>query len=128
MADGDQADDKTIPDDAVIWRRVTPDQAKTTDDGLIPTPSAFRDSSDSPMSAILAADSSTERALGACPDNGVVGITAGASAPEELVQELITRLGDFGEVALTNMEGVEENITFKLPSELKDAVRTQDHA
>ncbi|MBT7944019.1 MAG: 4-hydroxy-3-methylbut-2-enyl diphosphate reductase [Alphaproteobacteria bacterium] len=58
----------------------------------------------------------------------IVGITAGASAPEELVQELITRLGDFGEVALTNMEGVEENITFKLPSELKDAVRTQDHA
>jgi len=77
MADGDQADDKTIPDEAVIWRRVAPDQAKPTDEGLIPTPSAFRDSSDSPMSAILAADSTTERALGECPDNGVVGITAG---------------------------------------------------
>ncbi|NQV84488.1 MAG: 4-hydroxy-3-methylbut-2-enyl diphosphate reductase [Rhodospirillales bacterium] len=58
----------------------------------------------------------------------IVGITAGASAPEELVQELITRLGDFGEVKLTNMEGVEENITFKLPSELKDAVHQRKHA
>ncbi|MBC8337588.1 MAG: 4-hydroxy-3-methylbut-2-enyl diphosphate reductase [Alphaproteobacteria bacterium] len=50
----------------------------------------------------------------------IVGISAGASAPEELVQELITRLGDFGEVNLTPLNGVEENITFKLPRELKD--------
>ena len=58
----------------------------------------------------------------------IVGITAGASAPEELVQELITRLGDFGQVVLTKMDGVEENITFKLPRELKDAVRQQERA
>ena len=60
--------------------------------------------------------------------NGVniVGITAGASAPEELVQELITRLGDFGKVNLTELEGVEESITFKLPRELKDAVSQQN--
>ena len=56
----------------------------------------------------------------------IVGITAGASAPEELVQELITRLCDFGKVKLTNLDGVEENIIFKLPRELKDAVRQQD--
>ena len=55
----------------------------------------------------------------------IVGITAGASAPEELVQELITRLSDFGNVQLTNLDGVEENITFKLPRELKDAVSNQ---
>jgi 4-hydroxy-3-methylbut-2-enyl diphosphate reductase len=58
----------------------------------------------------------------------IVGITAGASAPEELVQELITRLNGFGEVELTKLEGVEENITFKLPRELKDAVRQQKSA
>jgi len=52
----------------------------------------------------------------------IVGITAGASAPEELVQELIARLDDFGTVTLKKLDGVEENITFKLPSELKDAV------
>ena len=53
----------------------------------------------------------------------IVGVTAGASAPEELVQEVITRLGDFAEVKLTKLDGVEENITFKLPRELKEAVR-----
>ena len=58
----------------------------------------------------------------------IVGITAGASAPEELVQELITRLSDFGKVKLTKLDGVEENITFKLPRELKDAVNQQGKA
>jgi 4-hydroxy-3-methylbut-2-enyl diphosphate reductase len=58
----------------------------------------------------------------------IVGITAGASAPEELVQELITRLSGFGEVELTKLKGVEENITFKLPRELKDAVLQQKSA
>ena len=48
-----------------------------------------------------------------------VGITAGASAPEELVQELIRRLGDFGETRVESLAGVEENIVFKLPKELK---------
>ena len=53
----------------------------------------------------------------------IVGVTAGASAPEELVQEVIARLGDFAEVTLKKVHGVEENITFKLPRELKEAVR-----
>ncbi|MAF96940.1 MAG: 4-hydroxy-3-methylbut-2-enyl diphosphate reductase [Rhodospirillaceae bacterium] len=56
-------------------------------------------------------------------DVDIVGVTAGASAPEELVQEVIARLGDFAEVKLKKLEGVEENITFKLPRELKEAVR-----
>ena len=50
---------------------------------------------------------------------GTVGITAGASAPEELVQELIRRLGDFGDTRVESLTGVEENIVFKLPKELK---------
>jgi 4-hydroxy-3-methylbut-2-en-1-yl diphosphate reductase len=48
----------------------------------------------------------------------VVGITAGASAPEELVQELIARLGDFGDVMLEELSGAEEKMQFKLPREL----------
>jgi len=56
-------------------------------------------------------------------DVNIVGVTAGASAPEELVQEVIARLGDFAEVKLTKVHGVEENITFKLPRELEEAVR-----
>ena len=50
-----------------------------------------------------------------------VGITAGASAPEELVQELIDRLGDMFDVTVTDLDGIEENVTFRLPRELLDA-------
>ena len=50
-----------------------------------------------------------------------VGVTAGASAPEELVQGLVDRLGDAFDVALTVLDGVEENVAFKLPQELYDA-------
>ena len=49
-----------------------------------------------------------------------VGITAGASAPEELVQGLVVRLGELFEIAVTSLEGIEENITFRLPRELGD--------
>jgi 4-hydroxy-3-methylbut-2-enyl diphosphate reductase len=50
-----------------------------------------------------------------------VGITAGASAPEALVQELIERLREFGDVEFVDFEGIQENVTFKLPSELREA-------
>ena len=49
-----------------------------------------------------------------------VGITAGASAPEELVQELIARLDDLFEVTVADLDGIEENVTFRLPTELLD--------
>jgi len=51
-----------------------------------------------------------------------IGITAGASAPEELVQGVIKRLADFGEVMVEPLTGVEENVIFKLPRELSDSV------
>ena len=49
-----------------------------------------------------------------------VGITAGASAPEELVQDLIARLRDFDEVDVSVLDGIQENVQFKLPIELRD--------
>ena len=52
---------------------------------------------------------------------GTVGITAGASAPEVLVQDLIGRLGDMFEVTVSDLDGIEENVTFKLPRVLIDA-------
>ena len=55
----------------------------------------------------------------------IVGVTAGASAPEELVQELIERLSEFGDVTVDTPPGVEENITFKLPHELTDETATR---
>lgn len=50
-----------------------------------------------------------------------VGLTAGASAPEELVQTLIARLSDFGTVAVEELTGVEEFMQFKLPRVLTAA-------
>jgi len=47
-----------------------------------------------------------------------VGITAGASAPEELVLDLIHRLGEFGKVEVSEVGGIEENMHFKLPTNL----------
>ena len=49
----------------------------------------------------------------------VVGITAGASAPEALVDELIARLKTLGEVHVERLSGVTENIHFKLPPQLR---------
>lgn len=51
----------------------------------------------------------------------IIGISAGASAPEELVQELIERLGKYAPVNVEIMGGIEENVTFKLPPELTQA-------
>lgn len=50
-----------------------------------------------------------------------VGLTAGASAPEVLVQSVIARLRELGVVAVRKMAGVEETIKFPLPKGLKVA-------
>ena len=50
----------------------------------------------------------------------VVGITAGASAPEALVDELIAKLRTLGEVEVEMLNGVTENIHFKLPRQLRE--------
>lgn len=47
-----------------------------------------------------------------------VGITAGASAPETLVQNLVAWLGQRFDVTVETLDGVEENIHFRLPPEL----------
>ncbi|MSQ72952.1 MAG: 4-hydroxy-3-methylbut-2-enyl diphosphate reductase [Betaproteobacteria bacterium] len=44
-----------------------------------------------------------------------IGVTAGASAPEILVQAVIGELREFGASSVTELDGVEEGITFPLP-------------
>jgi 4-hydroxy-3-methylbut-2-enyl diphosphate reductase len=51
---------------------------------------------------------------------GAVGITAGASAPAELVEEVITRLRELAEVELSVLPGVTENVRFRMPTQLVD--------
>jgi 4-hydroxy-3-methylbut-2-enyl diphosphate reductase len=47
-----------------------------------------------------------------------VGITAGASAPEVLVNELIARLKALGAGSVHSLEGIRERVVFTLPREL----------
>ncbi len=52
-----------------------------------------------------------------------VGITAGASAPEALVEELVARLKSLGCGSVTSLSGLVENVRFKLPPEVRDLER-----
>ncbi|MGH8765030.1 MAG: 4-hydroxy-3-methylbut-2-enyl diphosphate reductase, partial [Burkholderiales bacterium] len=47
-----------------------------------------------------------------------VGVTAGASAPEVLVNELIERLQELGAQSVRPLEGIAEHVVFTLPREL----------
>ena len=49
----------------------------------------------------------------------VVGVTAGASAPEVLVQEVINQLNQWGGQSTIEIQGIEEKVVFSLPRELK---------
>ena len=49
----------------------------------------------------------------------VVGVTAGASAPEVLVQEVINQLKRWGGKTTIEIQGIEEKVVFSLPKELK---------
>ena len=52
-------------------------------------------------------------------DKRAVGITAGASAPEVLVQEVVRRLQTIGGGEVVSLQGAEENVQFSLPRELR---------
>ncbi len=47
-----------------------------------------------------------------------VGVTAGASAPEELVDDVIAVLRRIGPIEVSVLPGIEENVEFRLPAEL----------
>lgn len=48
-----------------------------------------------------------------------VGVTAGASAPDVLVQEVVQLLRDWGGSDVEELHGREENVTFSIPPELR---------
>lgn len=55
-----------------------------------------------------------------------VGVTAGASAPDILVQQVIQRLKELGGKVAVEMQGREENIVFEVPKELRVEVKQID--
>jgi len=50
---------------------------------------------------------------------GKIGVTAGASAPEILVKRVVTQIKEWGGQVVTEKSGIEENIVFSLPKELR---------
>jgi len=52
-----------------------------------------------------------------------VGVTAGASAPEILVDQVIHRLKELGAISVRTLEGTPENVAFPLPRELSRKLR-----
>ena len=52
-------------------------------------------------------------------ESAVIGVTAGASAPEVLVQGVIDCLRDWGAQMAEELEGRPENVTFSMPKELR---------
>jgi 4-hydroxy-3-methylbut-2-enyl diphosphate reductase len=54
-----------------------------------------------------------------------IGITAGASTPEELVHDLIEKLREYTDLEISTMDGIVENVRFGLPPTLDRAAAPQ---
>ena len=54
-----------------------------------------------------------------------VGVTAGASAPEVLVKDVVARLKELGALGVTELSGIVEHVTFPLPRGLAGTVETK---
>jgi len=63
-------------------------------------------------------DNATELQPAWVAGRNIVGVTAGASAPEVLVQEVIQRLRSLGASSVDNLDGIAERVTFPLPKGL----------
>ncbi len=64
-------------------------------------------------------DSASELQPAWIAGKNTIGLTAGASAPEVLVQEVIARIKALGAVSVRKMQGIEETTKFPLPKGLK---------
>ncbi len=56
-----------------------------------------------------------------CYSASRIGLTAGASAPEELVQQVVAAIRQKGATCVTELPGIEEKITFSIPRQLRDS-------
>jgi 4-hydroxy-3-methylbut-2-enyl diphosphate reductase len=55
-------------------------------------------------------------------DVSIVGVSAGASAPEVLVQEVIDQLKQWGGTGAVEIQGIEEKVVFSMPKNLKKMI------
>lgn len=56
-------------------------------------------------------------------DKNIIGLTAGASAPDILVRQVVDRLKELGADSVVELQGREENIVFEVPKELRVEVK-----
>ncbi|MEX9870383.1 4-hydroxy-3-methylbut-2-enyl diphosphate reductase [Providencia huaxiensis] len=56
-------------------------------------------------------------------NKNIIGLTAGASAPDILVRQVIDRLKELGADSVVELQGREENIVFEVPKELRVEVK-----
>jgi 4-hydroxy-3-methylbut-2-enyl diphosphate reductase len=54
-----------------------------------------------------------------------VGVTAGASAPEVLVKDVVARLKELGALGVTELSGIVERVTFPLPKGLSGTIESK---
>ncbi len=66
-------------------------------------------------SAFLVEDPATFDLDAATQGAAIIGVTSGASAPEDLVETLLTRLAERGPIAIETVEHVREDVVFKQP-------------
>ena len=57
-------------------------------------------------------------------ETDIVGVSAGASAPEILVQEVINQLKQWGGEEAIEIQGIEEKVVFSMPKELRKQITT----
>jgi 4-hydroxy-3-methylbut-2-en-1-yl diphosphate reductase len=69
--------------------------------------------------AYLVDDASEVRPTWFADDVRTVGLTSGASVPEELVDEVLNRLAELGYTAVEDVEAIEEHMSFAPPRELR---------
>ena len=63
-------------------------------------------------------DSAAELKSGWVAGKRVVGVTAGASAPEVLVRQVVEKLRELGADGVAELSGISERVTFPLPKAL----------
>jgi len=72
-------------------------------------------------------DNAQEIESGWLENVSTVGLTAGASAPELLVQDVVNRLEELGVIQVSELDGRSEKIEFSLPKELKVDISALSH-
>jgi len=74
---------------------------------------------DAGAGAAYLVDDATEIDASWVADASTVGVTSGASVPEELVEGVLARLEDMGFGEIEEVEAVKERMSFALPRELR---------